>query len=112
MSAAAARPLAADNVTDFSARKLELIEGAAEVFARAGYHGCSMRDVAERIGIRQSSIYHHFRSKDEILAAICTYGGESFLRNIRAIFSRTVPTSRPMSCASTTRTRSYSCAST
>ena len=85
MSAAAARPLAADNVTDFSARKLELIEGAAEVFARAGYHGCSMRDVAERIGIRQSSIYHHFRSKDEILAAICTYGGESFLRNIRAI---------------------------
>jgi len=55
------------------------------VFARAGYHGCSMRDVAARIGIRQSSIYHHFRSKDDILAAICTYGGESFLRNIRAI---------------------------
>lgn len=84
MSEAVAHVMA-DKVTDFSARKLELIEGAAEVFARAGYHGCSMRDVAERIGMRQSSIYHHFRSKDDILAAICTYGGETFLRNIRAI---------------------------
>lgn len=85
MSENAARPKMADRVADFSTRKLELIEGAAEVFARAGYHGCSMRDVAERIGMRQSSIYHHFRSKDEILGAICTYGGETFLRNIRAI---------------------------
>lgn len=85
MSEAAARRVTAGKVTDFSERKLELIEGAAEVFARAGYHGCSMRDVAERIGMRQSSIYHHFRSKDEILGAICTYGGETFLRNIRAI---------------------------
>ena len=84
MSEAVAHVMA-DKVTDFSARKLELIEGAAEVFARAGYHGCSMRDVAEHIGMRQSSIYHHFRSKDDILAAICTYGGETFLRNIRAI---------------------------
>ncbi|MSQ70799.1 MAG: TetR/AcrR family transcriptional regulator [Betaproteobacteria bacterium] len=72
-------------VAEFSTRKFELIEGAAEVFARAGYHGCSMRDVAERIGIRQSSIYHHFRSKDEILEAICSYGGEMFLRNIETI---------------------------
>jgi AcrR family transcriptional regulator len=85
MSEAATRPILAESVTDFSHRKLELIEGAAEVFARAGYHGCSMREVAERIGMRQSSIYHHFRSKDEILGAICTYGGETFLRNIRAI---------------------------
>jgi AcrR family transcriptional regulator len=85
MSEAAPRPVMADKVADFSHRKIELIEGAAEVFARAGYHGCSMREIAERIGMRQSSIYHHFRSKDEILGAICTYGGETFLRNIRAI---------------------------
>jgi AcrR family transcriptional regulator len=85
MNDAATRPIMAGKVTDFSSRKIELIEGAAEVFARAGYHGCSMREVAERIGMRQSSIYHHFRSKDEILGAICTYGGATFLRNIRAI---------------------------
>ncbi|MBK6864815.1 MAG: TetR/AcrR family transcriptional regulator [Ideonella sp.] len=85
MSETDASPVLTDKIADFSTRKLELIEGAAEVFARAGYHGCSMRDVAERIGIRQSSIYHHFRSKDEMLLAICTYGGEAFLRNIRAI---------------------------
>jgi hypothetical protein len=60
MSETDASPVLTDKIADFSTRKLELIEGAAEVFARAGYHGCSMRDVAERIGIRQSSIYHHF----------------------------------------------------
>ncbi|MEO7403314.1 MAG: helix-turn-helix domain-containing protein [Burkholderiales bacterium] len=85
MNAAAAPLSMVDQVAEFTPRKLDLIEGAAEVFARAGYHGCSMRDIAERIGIRQSSIYHHFRSKDEILEAICTYGGERFLRNIQAI---------------------------
>lgn len=85
MSEAVPRPIMDDKVTDLSGRKFDLIEGAAEVFARSGYHGCSMRDIAERIGIRQSSIYHHFRSKDEILGAICTYGGDTFLRNIKAI---------------------------
>ena len=85
MSEAGVEPTGAETAADLSGRKFELIEGAAEVFARAGYHGCSMREVAERIGIRQSSIYHHFRSKDALLGAICAFGGETFLRNIRTI---------------------------
>lgn len=43
---------------------------AAELFARDGYHNVGMRAVADAIGIRGASLYHHYSSKEEILYAI------------------------------------------
>ena len=40
---------------------------AAEVFKEHGYGKASMRMIAERVGIRQPSLYHHIESKQEIL---------------------------------------------
>lgn len=44
---------------------------AAELFARDGYHNIGMRDIADALGIRGASLYHHYPSKEEILYAIC-----------------------------------------
>ena len=44
---------------------------AAQTFARQGYAAVGMREVAEAVGIRGASLYHHFGSKEEILYAIC-----------------------------------------
>lgn len=44
---------------------------AAHTFARDGYAAVGMRDIAEAVGIRGASIYHHFASKEEILYAVC-----------------------------------------
>ncbi len=45
----------------------EILEAAAELFAEFGYAGTSTRAIAERVGVRQASLYHHFSGKDEIL---------------------------------------------
>jgi AcrR family transcriptional regulator len=53
------------------ARREEIVAAAARTFARDGYAAVGMRDVAEAVGIRGASLYHHFGSKEEILYAIC-----------------------------------------
>ncbi len=49
----------------------ERILDAAEVlFARRGFAGVGMREVAEVVGLSKSSLFHHFKSKVELYAAV------------------------------------------
>jgi TetR/AcrR family transcriptional regulator len=41
-----------------------LLDAAREAFAAAGFAGASMRDVAERAGVRKTSLFYHFGSKE------------------------------------------------
>lgn len=50
--------------------KAELLDRSRELFARHGYEGVSMRDIAGAIGVRQSAIYNHFGSKQELLTEL------------------------------------------
>lgn len=43
---------------------------AAELFARQGYHGTTTREIAEAVGIRQPSLFHHFATKAAIVEAL------------------------------------------
>ena len=52
-------------------RRTEIVSAAAGIFADRGYAAVGMRDIADAIGIRGASLYHHFSSKEEILYAIC-----------------------------------------
>jgi AcrR family transcriptional regulator len=52
-----------------SARE-EILDAAAELFAERGYAATSTRTIAERVGIRQASLYYHFPSKEQILAEL------------------------------------------
>jgi len=45
-----------------------LTDVALRVFARKGYDGASMDDVAAEAGITKASIYHHVAGKEELLA--------------------------------------------
>ncbi|MET0448319.1 MAG: helix-turn-helix domain-containing protein [Aeromicrobium sp.] len=45
----------------------QILDAAAGLFAEHGYAGTSTRAIAERVGIRQASLYYHFAGKDEIL---------------------------------------------
>jgi TetR/AcrR family fatty acid metabolism transcriptional regulator len=47
-----------------------ILAAATEVFARRGFHGARVADIAEAAGIAYGLVYHHFRNKEEILAAI------------------------------------------
>jgi AcrR family transcriptional regulator len=52
-----------------SARE-EILDAAAELFAERGYAATSTRTIADRVGIRQASLYYHFHSKEQILAEL------------------------------------------
>lgn len=46
------------------------LRGALETFAQHGYHGASIRTIAEASGLSVPGLYHHYRSKQAILAAL------------------------------------------
>ena len=51
---------------------------ALELFAQHGYAGASVRELARRVGIRESSLYNHFSNKAAILDALMSeYGPAS-----------------------------------
>jgi AcrR family transcriptional regulator len=41
-------------------RKEEIVAEATRLFAERGYEGTSMGDLAERVGLRKASLFHHF----------------------------------------------------
>jgi AcrR family transcriptional regulator len=51
-------------------RKEEILAVATRLFAERGYEGASMGDLAERVGLRKASLFHHYASKDELYCAV------------------------------------------
>jgi AcrR family transcriptional regulator len=47
-----------------------ILDSALEVFAESGYRSGSLRDVAERVGMSEAGLLHHFTNKSELLAAV------------------------------------------
>ena len=58
---------------------------AASVFAEKGFHGASTKDIAERLGIKQGSLYYYFKSKEEALGEVCLFGIEDYVRRMEGI---------------------------
>ena len=55
--------------TDVGTRD-KILDGAEELFARRGFSGVGMREVAEAAGLSKSSLFHHFATKIELYAAV------------------------------------------
>lgn len=66
-----------------SERVLQILTESARIFARKGYDGASMRDIAEACGISKSLLYHHFASKDEIYARVSTGATQELYHFVR-----------------------------
>ena len=47
-----------------------ILEAAARIFSEKGFHATSMQDIANAVHLQKASLYHHFSSKQEILADI------------------------------------------
>jgi TetR/AcrR family transcriptional regulator, cholesterol catabolism regulator len=62
-------------------RTAEIIDAAAQIFARRGYHGASTQDIADVLGVRQASLYYYFPSKEVALEMVCARGVEGFVEN-------------------------------
>ena len=61
-----------------SARRNELTRQAARLFAAKGYHGTSIGDLADAIGVQKGSLYAHIASKQDLLHATMREGAAAF----------------------------------
>ena len=53
-----------------STREGEILTAAARIFREKGYHGTSVQDIAEAVGLLKGSLYHYIRSKEQLLAKL------------------------------------------
>ena len=60
----------AGQVTDPDSARGKLLQTAAHLFRSKGYDRTTVRDLAGAVGIQSGSIFHHFKSKDEILRSV------------------------------------------
>lgn len=50
--------------------KEQILNNALNMFAKSGYTAVSIRDIAKTVNIKESSIYYHFRNKQDILDSL------------------------------------------
>lgn len=62
--------VASGQVTDPESARGKLLQTAAHLFRSKGYERTTVRDLASAVGIQSGSIFHHFKSKDEILRSV------------------------------------------
>lgn len=66
-------------------KKQLIFEEAAKLFQEKGYNAASMRDLADRVNLKASSLYSHIRKKEEILQKICFDNAHRFVAGIELI---------------------------
>lgn len=52
------------------ARRQAIVDEALAVFARTGFHGGSLREIAKRVGVTPAGLLHHFADKEELFAEV------------------------------------------
>jgi AcrR family transcriptional regulator len=65
-----------------NARREQILDQALHVFASAGFHGASMNDVADAVGVTKPVLYQHFDSKRDLYQALIDEVGNRLLANI------------------------------
>ena len=65
-------------------RKL-ILDAAVRVFARSGYHGSRVGDIAEEAGVAHGLLYHYFASKEQVLQTIFRENWGELLERFRAV---------------------------
>jgi AcrR family transcriptional regulator len=63
-----------------AARREEILAAARAVFARQGFRGTTIADIAEEAGIALGTIYLYFRSKEDVFAALNEHLAEIIVR--------------------------------
>jgi AcrR family transcriptional regulator len=61
-----------------STRRIELTREAARLFAQKGYHGTSIGDIADALGVQKGSLYSHIASKEDLLYETLRDGAAAF----------------------------------
>lgn len=70
------------------ARKQEILDAAARLFAEKGYDETAVRDIVAAVGVAQGLFYYYFRSKEEVFFALAQQQAEWLIGEIADIISK------------------------
>jgi TetR/AcrR family transcriptional regulator, cholesterol catabolism regulator len=73
---------------DSETRRRALIHSAAILFEQKSFHGTSMQDIADAVGITKAALYHYVKSKEELLYEIHDAFVSSMLVDANAFFEQ------------------------
>ncbi len=65
-----------------------ILDVAEEQFAKHGYAGTSIRDIAAAVGLQKASLYNHYSSKDELYAAVLERGFAPIIAMVERFIAR------------------------
>lgn len=65
-------------------RQAQLLEIAGRLFAKNGFKGTSLRDIAEEAKITKAALYYHFPNKEALYERIVLHGLEVLLEDVMA----------------------------
>lgn len=66
-------------------RRRQILDAAVRVFARSGYHGSRVGDIAEEAGVAHGLLYHYFSSKEAVLQTIFRENWGQLIERFRAV---------------------------
>jgi AcrR family transcriptional regulator len=66
-------------------KKTQIVEAADLLFDKQGFKATSMQEVANHAGVSKGSVYLHFKSKDELLLAVCERHTDKITQRIKEI---------------------------
>ena len=75
--------------------RASILDAAAELFSTLGYTGTGVRQIADRVGLRPASVYHHFDSKERILEEILRIGLSQTMQATRQAVEVLPPDANP-----------------
>jgi TetR/AcrR family transcriptional regulator, cholesterol catabolism regulator len=74
----------------------DILDASAQVFRHKGFHGASMADIANALDVQKPSLYHHVKSKQEILLALLDRALDMLTEHIAAISSQNIPADKKL----------------
>lgn len=84
-------------VKDKYQTKEKILEASIDLFSRQGFSSVSVRDITRSIGLKESSLYYHFKNKEDILDSIFTLFQTEFskvfppITSLKHILANTTP---------------------
>ena len=72
-------------------KRRQILDAAVQVFAREGFYGCRVSDIADEAGVAYGLVYHYFSSKEEILDTLFLERWNLLLEAIAAVDAGDLP---------------------
>jgi TetR/AcrR family fatty acid metabolism transcriptional regulator len=72
-------------------KRRTILDAAVRVFARSGYHGARVGDIAREAGVAHGLLYHYFSSKEQVLHTIFRENWADLLQRFRAVEAASEP---------------------